>query len=54
VEGGRLKTVSGDKDNSDSQGFLCAGFQPLRTAIASDCGQSFQLIADSIPRIADR
>jgi anaerobic selenocysteine-containing dehydrogenase len=23
VEGGRLKTVSGDKDNPDSQGFLC-------------------------------
>jgi hypothetical protein len=31
-----------------------AGFQPLRTAITSDCGQSFQLIADSIPTIADR
>src|SRR5262245_22399392 len=23
VEGGKLKTVSGDKDNPDSQGFLC-------------------------------
>jgi anaerobic selenocysteine-containing dehydrogenase len=23
VEGGRLKTVSGDNDNPDSQGFLC-------------------------------
>jgi anaerobic selenocysteine-containing dehydrogenase len=23
VEGSRLKTVSGDKDNPDSQGFLC-------------------------------
>jgi len=23
VEGGQLKTVSGDKDNPDSQGFLC-------------------------------
>jgi anaerobic selenocysteine-containing dehydrogenase len=23
VEGGRLKTISGDKDNPDSQGFLC-------------------------------
>jgi anaerobic selenocysteine-containing dehydrogenase len=23
VEGGELKTVSGDKDNPDSQGFLC-------------------------------
>ena len=23
VEGGRLKAVSGDKDNPDSQGFLC-------------------------------
>jgi CRP-like cAMP-binding protein len=33
---------------------LIAGFQPLRTAIASDCGQWFQLIADSIATIADR
>jgi hypothetical protein len=24
VEGGKLKTVSGDKDNPDSQGLLCA------------------------------
>jgi anaerobic selenocysteine-containing dehydrogenase len=23
VEGGKLKTGSGDKDNPDSQGFLC-------------------------------
>jgi anaerobic selenocysteine-containing dehydrogenase len=23
VEGGKLQTVSGDKDNPDSQGFLC-------------------------------
>jgi anaerobic selenocysteine-containing dehydrogenase len=23
VEDGKLKTVSGDKDNPDSQGFLC-------------------------------
>jgi hypothetical protein len=31
-----------------------AEFQRLRTAIPIDCGQSFRLIADSIPAIADR
>src|SRR5262250_2862518 len=31
-----------------------AAFQRSRTAIPNDCGQAFQLIADSIPTIADR
>jgi hypothetical protein len=30
-----------------------AAFQRSRTAIPIDCGQAFQLIADSIPTIAD-
>jgi hypothetical protein len=44
-----------DLSRTTSQAALgLAGFQPLRTAIASDCGQWFQLIADSIATIADR
>jgi len=34
MEGGKLKTVSGDKDNPDSQGFLCRARPQRRCGFA--------------------
>jgi len=55
VEGGKLKTVSGDRDNPDSQGFLCVRgrsntrFLPIRDDC---CTPKFVRIADEylVPR----
>src|SRR5215813_10121293 len=36
VEGGRLKTVSGDKENPDSQGFLCVRGRSTNEAVGPE------------------
>jgi SAM (Sterile alpha motif) domain-containing protein len=52
---GRYEQAFRDNDiGLDVLPALTAGFQRLRTAIPIDCGQSFQLIADSVAPIADR
>ena len=54
VEGGRLKTVSGDEDNPDSQGFACAAAPQARSlAIRDDCSTpKFATTAARIPDAA--
>ena len=52
VDDGKLKTVSGNKDNPDSQGFLCVrGRSPTRSlAIQDGCSTlKFVMIAARIP-----
>ena len=43
VEGGKLKTVSGDKENPDSQGFLCV--RPLAGSALDESHVAFDEIS---------
>jgi anaerobic selenocysteine-containing dehydrogenase len=48
VDGGKLKTVSGDKDNPDSQGFLCVRGRSTLATQDDCCTPKFVLTAARI------
>jgi len=54
VEGGKLKSISGDKDNLDSQGFLCVRGRSTNEILARDdcCSPRSVMIAAPIPGAA--